>query len=311
MLETKKIETKTETDSENNITSRASSPLLEEILYKPIKLLDHGFIRVIDYMGNDSAIVQAARVSYGKGTKKSSEDRGLIHYLMRHSHSTPFEMCEIKLHVKLPIFVARQWIRHRTASVNEYSARYSILNNEFYIPERNLLAPQSNTNKQGRESVLSDEESSRVLDILINDSQNAYLHYQEMLNQDENGNIFDETKSGLTRELARMNLTMNFYTEWYWKINLHNLMHFVRLRADNHAQYEIRVYAEKILDIIKLWVPFAYEAFMDYKYGSTNLSAKAMNVVKAMINGQKPSYEESGMGKREWQEFTKLFDLEG
>ena len=236
----------------HNTTKRATVPALEEILYEPIKVLDHGFIRVIDYMGDDSAIVQAARVSYGKGTKQLNQDKGLINYLLRHYHTTPFEMCDIKFHIKLPIFIARQWIRHRTASVNEYSARYSILGNEFYLPESANIASQSAVNKQCREGdSLPKEAAEKVLAILEEDARQCYGHYKELMNADEEGNIIDENATGIARELARMNLTLNYYTEWYWKINLHNLLHFLRLRANPYAQYEIRVYAEKMLEIVK------------------------------------------------------------
>lgn len=291
-----------EIKSETRGTYRDISPELEAILYEPIPVLDHGFVRVVDYMGTDSAIVQAARVSYGKGTKKSREDAGLINYLLRHRHTTPFEMCEIKFHIKLPIFVARQWIRHRTANVNEYSGRYSILDKEFYIPAPDQLAAQSEVNNQGRGDVLEGAEAAQVLDILKSDSESAYKHYQEMLNLDEVGNVLDEDKQGLARELARMNLPVNFYTQWYWKIDLHNLMHFLALRADAHAQYEIRVYAEAMLDVLKKWVPITYDAFMNYRVGGTELSKKAMDVVKRMIEGEKVDLESSGMSKREWQE---------
>ena len=232
-------------------TRRVCVESLEDIIYKPIQALDHGFVRVVDYMGNDASIVQAARVSYGTGTKKTSQDQSLINYLMRHRHTTPFEMCDIKFHIKLPIFVARQWIRHRTASVNEYSARYSILGKEFYIPEQQHIAPQSTLNAQGRsDSTMSEEEALQVLQILKQDSLRCYENYEYMMNTDSEGTMIDETRMGLSRELARMNLTLNYYTEWYWKINLHNLLHFVSLRADPHAQYEIRVYADIIMDII-------------------------------------------------------------
>ncbi len=224
-------------------TLRATAPGLEQHLYRAIPVLDHGFVRVVDYMGDDSAITQAARVSYGAGTKHVSTDEGLIRYLMRHWHSTPFEMCEIKLHVKLPVFVARQWIRHRTANVNEYSARYSILDREFYIPAPDQLAAQSSVNNQGRGATLEGAEAARVLDILRGDSDRAYDHYEAMLSQDG--------QQGLARELARMNLPANVYTQWYWKVDLHNLFHFLRLRADAHAQYEIRVYAEAICEVVR------------------------------------------------------------
>lgn len=283
-------------------TLRDVAPALENMLYKAMPVLDHGFVRVIDYMGTDSAIVQAARVSYGAGTKKVNEDAGLINYLLRHRHTTPFEMCEIKFHIKLPIFIARQWIRHRTANVNEYSGRYSIMDKEFYLPKMEHLAAQSKQNHQGRGDVLEGAEAERVLEILKADSVNAYGHYEEMMNCNEEGDIFDENKSGLARELARMNLPVNFYTQWYWKIDLHNLMHFLSLRADSHAQYEIRAYADVMLDMLKAWVPITYQAFMDHRVGGAQFSAKALNVIKQMIAGKEISQEDSGMSKREYNE---------
>lgn len=283
-------------------TLRAVSEGMEAHLYKAHEVLDHGFVRVIDYMGDDSAIVQAARVSYGAGTKHVSNDEGLIRYLMRHWHSTPFEMCEVKFHVKLPVFVARQWIRHRTANVNEYSARYSILDREFYIPAPEHLAAQSTINNQGRGEMLEGAEAVRVLDMLKNDAAQAYDHYEEMLSQDG--------QKGLARELARMNLPANVYTQWYWKVDLHNLFHFLRLRADEHAQYEIRVYAQKMCDLVKDWVPFAYAAFEDYRLGGATLSAKALECVKRMLTSEDVNESNSGMSKGEWREFKKILDLE-
>ena len=265
-------------------TKRVSVKALEKLLYKPIPVLDHGFIRIIDYMGDDTSIVQAARVSYGKGTKQTNQDKGLINYLMRYRHTTPFEMCEIKLHVKLPIFVARQWIRHRTASVNEYSARYSILASEYYLPDREHLSSQSTSNKQGREKTVPAESSEKVLNILKRDADTCYEHYLEMMNKDEEGNIIDPNATGIARELARMNLTLNYYTEWYWKIDLHNLLHFLALRCHGHAQYEIRVYADAILKVVKEWVPYTYNAFMEYKIRGANLSGTAIKVIKRILN---------------------------
>src|SRR6266705_3629427 len=262
---------------ETRATRRATVPALEEILYELLPVLDHGFVRVIDYMGDDAAIVQAARVSYGKGTKKVSEDKGLINYLLRHRHTTPFEMCEIKFHVKLPIFVARQWIRHRTANVNEYSARYSIMDNEFYIPAPEHLAAQASVNRQGRGDVIEGAAARRVLDLLRSDAERAYAGYAEMLNEDDRGEPVDPSWPGLARELARMNLSLNFYTQWYWKTDLHNLMHFLSLRADPHAQYEIRVYAEAMLDVLKRWLPITYEAFTNYRVGGASVSSKGIN----------------------------------
>ena len=293
----------------SSTTLRATVPSLEEILYKPLPALDHGFVRVVDYMGDDTAIVQSARVSYGKGTKKISNDKGLIKYLMRHWHSTPFEMCEIKLHVKLPIFIARQWIRHRTANVNEYSARYSILDKEFYIPSVENLASQSQVNKQGRAESLSPEEAEKVITLLKNDAEQTYRNYEVMLNENSEGETLDDGSMGIARELARMNLTLNTYTQWYWKIDLNNLLHFLALRADAHAQYEIRVYADIILDIVKKWVPVTYEAFEDYRVGGTQLSAKEILILKKIIKGETVDPEVEGISKREWGELQKKFDL--
>jgi thymidylate synthase (FAD) len=280
-------------------TLRAVSEGMEAHLYRAHPVLDHGFVRVIDYMGDDGAIVQAARVSYGRGTKAVQNDEGLIRYLMRHWHSTPFEMCEVKLHVKLPVFVARQWIRHRTANVNEYSARYSILDREFYIPAPEHLAAQSTVNNQGRGAVLEGAEAARVLDLLRSDAGRAYDHYEAMLSQDG--------QQGLARELARMNLPMNVYTQWYWKTDLHNLFHFLRLRADAHAQYEIRVYAEAIAAIVRDWVPLAYGAFEDYRMGGETLSAKGVAALKRRLAGEAVTQETSGMSKGEWREFVGVW----
>ena len=280
-------------------TLRATAPGMEQHLYLAHPVLDHGFVRVIDYMGDDAAIVQAARVSYGAGTRTARDDAGLIRYLMRHWHSTPFEMCELKLHVKLPVFVARQWIRHRTANVNEYSARYSVLDREFYIPAPEQLAAQSSVNNQGRGAVLEGEEAARVLELLKADSNRAYDHYEAMLSQDG--------QQGLARELARMNLPANVYTQWYWKVDLHNLFHFLRLRADAHAQYEIRVYAETICRIVADWVPAAFAAFEDYRLGGVSLSARALDCLRRRLAGETVTQETSGMSKGEWREFEALF----
>jgi thymidylate synthase (FAD) len=290
-------------------TRRATVPALEEILYQAIPILDHGFVRVVDYMGDDNAVVQAARVSYGKGTKRVSEDRGLLNYLMRHRHTTPFEMAEIKYHVKLPIFVARQWIRHRTANVNEYSARYSILDNEFYLPAPEHLAAQSARNRQGRDAVLTGDEATAVFKLLRDDSENNYAHYAYMLNEGADGEPDDPSRKGLARELARMNLSLNFYTQWYWKTNLHNLLHFLSLRADPHAQYEIRVYADAMLDTLKRWVPLTFDAFMDYRMGGVHLSAKGASAVKRMLRGETVDRKDTGLSAREWRELKESLDL--
>jgi thymidylate synthase (FAD) len=283
-------------------TRRATVPALEARLFDAIPVLDHGFVRVIDYMGDDAAIVQAARVSYGRGTRRVSEDAGLIRYLMRHRHTTPFEMCEIKFHIKLPIFVARQWIRHRTANVNEYSARYSVLDREFYIPAPEQLAAQSASNRQGRGDVLQGDEAAAVLTMLRDDATRCYDNYVEMLNEDDTGAPRAPDRQGLARELARMNLTLNTYTQWYWKTDLHNLLHFCSLRADAHAQYEIRVYADAILDVVKDWVPAAHAAFMDYRLGAVTFSAQMVTVLQRMLAGEAVEQPASGLSKREWTE---------
>ena len=295
--------------SQSNNTKRVTSPELEKILYEAISVLDHGFIRVVDYMGDDSSIVQSARVSYGKGTKKVSTDEGLIKYLMRHWHSTPFEMCEIKYHVKLPIFIARQWIRHRTANVNEYSARYSILDKEFYLPAVENLAAQSQSNRQGRGDILTGDQAKKVLNLLKKDAEQTYDNYETMLNERYDGSVIDEKQVGLARELARMNLTLNTYTQWYWKTDLLNLMNFLRLRADHHAQFEIRAYADVMLDTVKKWVPITYEAFLDYRVGGTEVSSKGKRVIQKLISGEKVHAEKSGLSKREWNELMTALEL--
>jgi thymidylate synthase (FAD) len=287
-------------------TRRATVPALEEILYEALPVLDHGFVRVVDYMGDDSAVVQAARVSYGRGTRRVREDAGLIRYLLRHRHTTPFEMCEIKYHVKLPIFVARQWIRHRTANVNEYSARYSVLDREFYVPAPEHLAAQSTANRQGRGDVLEGAEAARVLSLLKEDATRAFDSYEEMLNEKRDGTPADPEKSGLARELARMNLPLSAYTQWYWKTDLHNLMHFLSLRADAHAQYEIRVFAQAMLTTLERWVPLTWAAFRDYRLDGAELSAAALAVVRALLRGEQPAQAASGLSPREWRELMAL-----
>ena len=294
-----------EQQTQKNTTKRVTSPELEKILYEAIPILDHGFIRVVDYMGDDSSIVQSARVSYGKGTKKVSTDAGLIKYLMRHRHSTPFEMCEIKYHVKLPIFVARQWIRHRTANVNEYSARYSILDKEFYLPSKENLAAQSTSNRQGRGTVINGKQADNILEMLKKDAEQTYNNYETMLNERYDGSIIDKKNQGLARELARMNLTLNTYTQWYWKTDLLNLLNFLSLRADSHAQYEIRAYADAMTETLKKWVPITFEAFMDYRVGAMELSAKGKAVIQKMIKGESCDFESSKLSKREWNELMQ------
>ena len=288
------------TDARTSATLRPTVPALEARMAEPLPCLDHGFVRLVDYMGDDAAIVQAARVSYGAGTRAVSEDRALIRYLVRHRHTTPFEMCELKLHVKLPIFVARQWIRHRMASVNEISARYSILDREFYLPRAEDLAVQSVNNKQGRGATLEADAAARVLDLLRRDATQAYTTYETLLDDE-----------GLARELARMNLPVNYYTQWYWKIDLHNLMHFLALRMDAHAQYEIRVYGQAIAELVRAWVPVAYEAFEDYRLGGAHLSRQMLETVRKMLDGAPVAQDTSGLSKREWDELMGMLGRGG
>lgn len=307
-------------------TRRATVPALEELLYKPLPVLDHGFVRVIDYMGDDAGIVQAARVSYGRGTKQVSNDRGLINYLMRHRHTSPFEMCELKLHVKLPIFVARQWIRHRTANVNEYSARYSVLDREFYVPDQEFIrlqraekravpnqaslfeeaggaapqvtAAQSSTNKQGREGALDADAATSVLREIGAISARSFTVYEKLLG--------DEERPGIARELARMVLPLNTYTQWYWKVDLHNLLHFLRLRHDAHAQYEIRAYAEVLMDVVHRWVPLTARAFADYRLEGAELSATALAAIRRALAGEAVTRANSGLSAGEWRELEAI-----
>lgn len=286
-------------------TLRPTVPDLEALLFTPLPVLDHGLVRVIDYMGDDAAVVQAARVSYGRGTRRISEDAGLIRYLMRHRHSTPFEMCEIKYHIKLPIFVARQWIRHRTANVNEYSARYSVLEKEFYIPAPEHLAAQSSGNRQGRGETLTGAEAAEILYLLRDDAARCHDHYEIMLNEDAEGERRRADRRGLARELARINLTLNTYTQWYWKIDLHNLLHFLSLRADPHAQYEIRAYAERLMETVKAWVPTVFQAFLDYRLQAVAFSGPMLAVLRSMLAGHPVSQPESGLSKREWAEMME------
>jgi thymidylate synthase (FAD) len=292
-------------------TRRPTVPALEERLFRVHGVLDHGFVRVVDYMGDDGAIVQAARVSYGAGTRSVRDDRGLVRYLMRHRHTTPFEMCELKLHVKLPIFVARQWIRHRTANVNEYSARYSILDREFYLPAAEHLAVQSSTNRQGRGDVLPPDRAAAVLALLRRDALQVYATYEDLLNDRGDGTPVREEDPQLARELARMDLTLNYYTQWYWKIDLHNLLHFLSLRADPHAQYEIRVYADVIGEIAQAWVPHAYEAFEDYRLGAVTLSREELALVRRLLKGEDPDevLPASGLSLRERKELRRVLEL--
>ncbi len=267
-----------------------------ELLGKKFDILDKGFIRVVDFMGGDAAIVGAARVSYGEGTKAVSDDKALINYLVKHKHTSPLEMCEIKFHLKMPIFVARQWLRHRTASVNEYSARYSILSNEYYIPELERMQVQSKNNKQGSGEALPSELAKKIQDMLNEDAKKCYKDYEFFLSEDVN----------FARELARMNLTLNYYTEFYWKIDLHNFLHFINLRAHPHAQYEIRVYAEKMLELAKIWCPFAVEAFENHVMQAKTFSKAQLEVIKKLLKKEEVKQETSGLSKRDWNEIQEL-----
>jgi len=287
--------------------ARPSVPVMDEMLGIAAPCLDHGFVRVVDYMGDEPAVVQAARVSYGKGTKAAKKDRGLLRYLMRHRHTTPFEMCEIKLHVKLPVFVARQWIRHRTASVNEYSARYSILAREFYVPEVGDIAKQSTTNKQGRADGTDDmrpEEAQQIIQASANESFNVY---DALVTDDEPDDY------GVARELARIVTPVSTYTEWYWKVNLHNLLHFLSLRADPHAQKEIRVYAEVICRVVEAWTPNVWEAFVDYRLEAHTFSRQEMAVLRKIVQPDFGGFVEedllSGLTDRELSDFKKRLGL--
>lgn len=278
---------------------------MERQLQVEHKVLDHGFIRVVDYMGNDAAIVQAAQVSYGTGTKKNSSHRGLIRYLMNHWHTTPFEMCEVKFHVKLPVFVARQWIRHRTANVNEYSARYSILDREFYIPPDSQLQMQSKDNNQGRDGALDSRFTEIARSSLLEASDGSYDMYEALLNEGE----------GLTRELSRMVLPTNIYTQWYWKVDLHNLFHFLRLRADPHAQWEIRQYADVLLKLVADWVPLAHEAFVDYRLEAEQFSKQEMEMIRKMAQAFEEEYGSVDrinmplLSDREYKAFKDKLDI--
>jgi thymidylate synthase (FAD) len=267
---------------------------------KTYNVLDNGFIKIVDLMGNDNAVVQAARVSYGDGTKTQREDEALIKYLIKHQHTSPFEMCEIKLHIKLPIFIARQWIRHRTANVNEISARYSVLPEEFYIPEIENIKPQAQNNKQGRNGELETEKAKEIQEKITQHSKSSYNFYAELLGDDEN--------QGIARELARMSLPVNMYTEWYWKIDLHNLMHFVKLRIHPHAQYEIRVYAETLLEIIKEWCPFTYNAFVEHILGAKTLSKSQIELLKQVLQGKE--FPTNSLPKRELEELKTIFEIQ-
>jgi thymidylate synthase (FAD) len=289
---------------------RVSVRELDTLLGRRLPVLDHGFVRVVDYMGGDAAVVQAARVSYGAGTKRVREDKALIRYLLRHDHTTPFEMCEIKFHIKLPIFVARQWIRHRTANVNETSGRYSVLSNDFYIPEIDAINAQSTVNRQGRGNALPLTEGARVQTVIREQSTRAYETYRWLLNRREQGLEGHDEHGGIARELARVCLPVNTFTEWYWKTDLHNLLRFLQLRLHPDAQLEIRKYAESILKVVKIWVPSTCEAFIDCKLKSSTFSMSAVNVIKRLIANEDVSQLNSGLTPREWNELVQLFNIQ-
>ncbi len=277
-------------------TARTLAPGAEARLGREVPVLDLGFVQPIDYMGTDEDIVQAARVSYGPSTRKLHDDRGLLRYLMRHRHTTPFEMCEVKFRCKMPIFVARQWIRHRTANVNEMSLRYSEAPDEFYVPALEAVTLQSTTNKQGRdgETELPPEQREQVRELMRAHNELAYADYQRLA-----GDL------GIARELARTVLPVSLYTQWIWKIDLHNLLHFLDLRLDPHAQIEIRVFAEAMAEFVQAWVPHAWEAFVDYRREAvplTRLEARALGRMLAGA-GEPAAAESAGLKGRELAEF--------
>ncbi len=276
--------------TEPMLTLRPTNTALEAaFMQRKLSVLDHGFIRLVDYMGGDDAVVQAARVSYGAGTKTVREDRGLIRYMMSHGHTSPFEMAEIKLHVKMPIFVARQWIRQRTANVNEASARYSIMDKEFYTPDVAAMRAQSKTNKQGGGAVIDAHRAEHVQNLLRQSALDCYGQYEANIAQHD-----------LARELARIGLTLSMYTQMYWKIDVHNLLNFLSQRMDSHAQWEIQQYAGVIGSIVRAWMPLTWEAFEDYRLNACRVSAMEKRVIIARLAGNVISFEDSGMSKREW-----------
>jgi thymidylate synthase (FAD) len=301
---------------------------------KYVPLLDHGFVGLVEHMGDDSSIVQSARVSYGSGTKKINEDRGLIRYLIRHKHTSPLEMVEFRFHVKMPIFVARQWVRHRTASLNEYSGRYSVMSDEFYIPELDRIQPQSTTNNQGSEGKLSEKEAQFSQSIMRDSASNALDSYKLLLNEYSVSKIESdvfytgepEERKGVSRELSRIVLPVSNYTEMYWKIDLHNLLHFINLRIDSHSQWEIQQYGIAMYDLIKPIVPLVAEAFEDYIHQGMNVSRMEKELINDLLNSNLSAKEEfkdmiKGMGseeelmksygfsKREWDETKNKFQL--
>lgn len=282
-------------------TRRATVPALEEILYEAIPVLDHGFVRVVDYMGDDHAVVQAARVSYGAGTRTVRSDAGLIDYLMRHQHTSPFEMCELKLHVKLPVFVARQWIRHRTASVNEYSGRYSEIADTFYDPDPSDIGRQSSTDRQGSAGIVSPAVAAAAKARWQEDAARAYEHYRSLL---------DAGEDAVAREVARIGLPLSHYTEWYWKVDLHNLLRFLELRMDEHAQTEIRAYARAIGSIVAAWVPLTWASFADHRLRSVRLSGKALDAMRGVLTPVDLPLEEAGMSPGEARDLRRALGVD-
>ncbi|MBS1721299.1 MAG: FAD-dependent thymidylate synthase [Armatimonadetes bacterium] len=260
--------------------ARTVVPEAEALIDHPIPVLDKGFVRMVDYMGGDERIVQSARVSYGAGTKTVREDRGLIHYLMRNWHTSPFEQVQLTFHTKMPIFIARQWVRHRTARLNEISGRYSVMKDEFYVPNPAQIRFQSKNNKQGRsDETLDFDEAMAVIQQFEEEQKAIYRNYESLL------------EKNVARELARVNLPLSLYTEWYWQIDLHNLFHFIRLRLDPHAQYEIRVFAEALAQCAKAVAPLAYEAFEEHILGSITFSRSELEALARMLRGEESQLE--------------------
>lgn len=270
-------------------------PEAEKILDKEFKVLNHGFVRLVDYMGSDERIVQSARVSYGKGTKTVREDAALIDYLLRNKHTSPFEQVVLTFHIKLPMFIARQWIRHRTARLNEVSGRYSVLKNEFYVPDGNAVAFQSTDNKQGRQNeAVSESLQTEVIESVKEQQAAAYKNYRNLLDKN------------IARELARINLPLSTYTEWYWQIDLHNLFHFLRLRLDKHAQKEIRDYAEVLFGICKTVVPLATASFERHEKNGVHFSSEEIQALRNLLQGKN-----CGLEGRALQLFNEKLNIGG
>lgn len=261
-------------------------PAAEEILDKEFQVLDKGFVRMVDYYGSDSRIVQAARVSYGEGTKTVSQDGALIDYLLRHQHTSPFEQVVFTFHLKMPIFVARQWVRHRMGRMNEVSGRYSIMKDEFYVPENSCISKQSTNNKQGRGEVFEEQQAKEFQTEFIEGQQKAYEVYKDMV------------EKGIAREIARINLPLALYTEFYWQMDLHNLFHFLKLRLDSHAQYEIRLYAEKILEIIKTVCPMAVSSFENTMQNAVSFNGEEMDALRKILDGEENPIQDEKKLKR-------------